>query len=155
MLSATFQQLNTEFGFSLQMPPNPDMQGHIKDLDGVERGHLQYLAVGNAIKLAQPEFADRLIRALATRVRSVFEVVQAEVEMWNKSAMSQLDVQLRERRRNFARRIEAIERIQQAAGGLDERIAEIRLQEHALVEVEARLQELVAQFVAEAAPKTM
>ena len=155
MLNATFQQLNTEFGFSLQTPSNPSMERHIKDLDSVERGHLQYLTFGNAIKLAQPEFADRLVRALATRVRSIFETLQAEVEMWNKSAMSQLDVQLRERRRNFDRRIEAIERIQQAAGGLDERIGEIRIQEEALIELDTRLQELVAQFFNESASKSM
>jgi vacuolar-type H+-ATPase subunit E/Vma4 len=131
------------------------MERHTKDLDNVERGHLQYLAVGNVIKLAQPEFADRLVRALATRVRSTFETVQTEVEMWNKSAMSQLDVQLRERRRNFDRRIEAIERIQQAAGGLDERIGEIRLQEDALTQLDARLQELVGQFVRKHAPVVM
>lgn len=155
MLNATFQQLNTEFGFSLHTPPIPEMERHTKDLDNVERGHLQYLAVGNVIKLAQPEFADRLVRALATRVRSTFETVQTEVEMWNKSAMSQLDVQLRERRRNFDRRIEAIERIQQAAGGLDERIGEIRLQEDALTQLDARLQELVGQFVRKHAPVVM
>lgn len=152
MLGGTFQQLNAEFGFSLQIPKATDSAFHARDLDSVERGHVQYLAVGNSIRLAQPEFADRLVRALATRVRAIFEAVQSEVEMWNKSAMAQLDVQLRDRRRNFVRRIEAIERIQQAAGGLDERIAEISLQEGALIELEARLSELVAQFIDEPAP---
>lgn len=155
MLNATFQQLNTEFGFALHTPKAPEMERHFNDLNSVERGHLQYLALGNAIKLAQPEFADRLVRALASRVRSIFETIQSEVEMWNKSAMSQLDVQLRERRRNFDRRIEAIERIQQAAGGLDDRITEIRLQEAALTQLDLRLQELVAQFVSEAEPLPM
>jgi hypothetical protein len=152
MLNATFQQLNTEFGFSLQTPKVTDLSVHSRDLDSVERGHVQYLAVGNIFKLAQPEFADRLVRALATRVRSIFETVQTDVETWTKAAMAQLDVQLRERRRNFDRRIEAIERIQQAAGGLDERIAEINTQEVSLVQLDARLKELVAQFVSEPAP---
>ncbi len=152
MLNGTFQQLNSEFGFSLQTPKVTDPGLHLRDLDSVERGHIQYLAIGNAVRLAQPEFADRLVRALATRVRAIFEATQAEVEMWNKSAMAQLDVQLRERRRNFVRRIEAIERIQQAAGGLDERIAEISLQENALIQLEARLRELVNQFVSRPAP---
>ena len=85
--------------------------------------------MGNALRLAQPEFADRLVRALATRLRVVYESALGEVELWNKSAAAQLDAQLRERRRNFGRRIEAIERIQQAASGLDDRIAEIEAQE--------------------------
>lgn len=149
MLGGTFLQLNTEFGFSLHLAKTFDLSAHLRDLDSVERGHVQYLAVGNAIRLAQPEFADRLVRALATRVRSIFEAVQTEVESWNKAAMAQLDVQLRERRRNFERRIEAIERIQHAAGGLDERIGEIHTQEDAMVQLDFRLTELVAHFTGE------
>ncbi|MBE2262093.1 MAG: hypothetical protein IAE92_05085 [Burkholderiaceae bacterium] len=74
------------------------------------------------------------------------------MELWNKSAMAQMDVQLRERRRNFERRIEAVQRIQEAAGGLDSRITEIRLQEEALTQLDARLDELIAQFIREPAP---
>jgi len=151
MLGGTFMQLNTEFGFSLHLQKAFQLDSALQDLDNVERGHVQYLSVGNAIRLAQPEFADRLVRALATRLRSIFEAVQTEMEAWNKSAMAQLDVQLRERRRNFERRIEAIERIQKAAGGLDERIGELSLQEQALVQLDKRMTELVAEFTLEPA----
>ncbi|MDE2419105.1 MAG: dynamin family protein [Burkholderiales bacterium] len=142
MLAATFRQLNAEYGFSLQAPAEPQMAAYLKDLDMVERSHLQYLGVGNAFKLAQPEFADRLVRALSTRLRSVHETALGEVELWSKSAAAQLDAQLRERRRNFARRIEAIDRIQQAAGGLEERIHEIDVQEATLDQLDIKLVEL-------------
>ena len=147
MLGATFRQLNTDFGFSLQTPKEPDMGRFVRDLDLVERSHNQYLGVGNALKLAQPEFADRLVRALATRLRVVYETALGEVELWNKSAAAQLDAQLRERRRNFSRRIEAIERIQQAASGLDDRIGEIESQESTLDELDAKLKELTSHLV--------
>ena len=55
--------------------------------------------------------------------------------------------QLKERRKNFSRRIEAIERIQQAASGLDERIAEIDAHEQALTELDGKLDELTDQLV--------
>ena len=73
MLSAAFRQLNTEFGFSLQVPQQPELLGFITDLKTVERSHLQYLGVTNVLKLTQPEFSDRLVRALATRLRVVYE----------------------------------------------------------------------------------
>jgi hypothetical protein len=142
MLAATFRQLNAEYGFSLQAPAEPQMEAYLKDLDMVERSHLQYLGIGNAFKLAQPEFADRLVRALSTRLRAVHETALGEVELWSKSAAAQLDAQLRERRRNFARRIEAIDRIQQAAGGLEERIREIDVQEATLDQLDIKLVEL-------------
>ncbi|MEJ5989846.1 dynamin family protein [Ramlibacter sp. PS3R-8] len=144
MLTGTFRQLNAEYGFALQAPREPDLARYERDLDLVERSHNQYLGVSNALKLAQPEFADRLVRALATRLRVIYESALGEVELWNKSAAAQLDAQLRERRRNFGRRLEAIERIQQAASGLDDRIAEIDSQEAALDTLDAKLAELTA-----------
>ncbi|HEY8356583.1 MAG TPA: dynamin family protein [Ramlibacter sp.] len=144
MLTGTFRQLNAEYGFSLQAPREPDLARYERDLDLVERSHNQYLGVSNALRLAQPEFADRLVRALATRLRVIYESALGEVELWNKSAAAQLDAQLRERRRNFGRRLEAIERIQQAASGLDDRIFEIETQESALDMLDTKLGELTA-----------
>ena len=144
MLVASFKQLNTEFGFSLQAPKEPDLNRFLIDLDLIERSHLQYLGVNNILKLSQPDFADRLVRALATRLRVVYESALGDVEMWNKSAASQLDAQLRERRRNFSRRMEAIERIQSAASGLDERIAEIGQQEVLVTALDHKLTELTS-----------
>jgi len=147
MLSATFRNLNAEFSFSLQPPKEPDLTRFARDLELVERSHLQYLGMANVLKLAQPEFADRLVRALATRLRVVYESALGDVELWNKSAASQLDAQLRERRRNFSRRLEAIDRIQQAATGLDDRISEIGLQDAAVDQLDAKLSELTAHLL--------
>lgn len=147
MLTASFRQLNAEFSFSLQAPKEPELIRYEHDLEQIERSHLQYLGVGNVLKLSQPEFSERLVRALATRLRVVYESALGEVELWNKSAASQLDAQLRERRRNFGRRLEAIERIQQAASGLDERIAEIDAQERVLDELDSKLTELTSHLM--------
>ena len=152
MLAATFRQLNGEYGFSLQAPPEPQMAQYVTDLDMVERSHLQYLGIGNAFKLVQPDFADRLVRALSTRLRSIHEMAVGDVELWSKSAAAQLDAQLRERRRNFSRRIEAIDRIQQAAGGLEDRIQDIDQQEAALSQVELKLIELTDYLIASNQP---
>ncbi|MFT3777801.1 MAG: dynamin family protein [Ottowia sp.] len=139
MLTNAFRQLNAEYGFSLQAAPPPDMARFESDLGAVERSHLQYLGVGNIVQLARPEFAEKLLRALVARVRSIFETALGDIELWNKSCSSQLDAQLRERRRAFGRRIEAIQRIQGAAGELDGRIAEIGEQEAALEAAQRRL----------------
>ena len=144
MLVSTFKQLNAEFGFSLQAPKEPEMAHFERDLELIERSHLQYLGVNNILKLSQPNFSERLVRALSTRLRVVYESALSELELWNKSAASQLDAQLRERRRNFVRRIEAIERIQSAASGLDERIGEIGTQEESLNALDRKLTELTS-----------
>ena len=146
MLAASFDQLNTEFGFSLQAPKAPELARFENDLLLIERSHLQYLGLGNVLKLSQPDFSERLVRALSTRLRAIFELALGEIELWNKSAAAQLDSQLRERRRHFDRRLEAIERIQSAASGLDERMSEIDEQERALNALDSRLTELTFQL---------
>ncbi|MDO9148537.1 MAG: dynamin family protein [Hydrogenophaga sp.] len=142
MLEGSFKGLNAEYGFSLQAPTPPQLDHYTRELDLIEKSHLQYLSLGNALRLAQPEFAERLARALMSRLRGVYDTAVNEVELWNKSAAAQLDAQLRERRRNFSRRIEAVSRIQQAAGGLDERIRELESQQAELQLVDAKLSEL-------------
>ena len=148
MLEGSFKVLNAEYGFSLQPPSPPKLPDFLKDLDLIEKSHLQYLSLGNALRLAQPEFAERLARALMSRLRVVYDTAVNAVELWNKSAAAQLDAQLRERRRNFTRRLEAVSRIQQAASGLDERIMELQSQQAQLNLMDAKLAELTDQLLA-------
>jgi hypothetical protein len=152
MLGASFRQLNAEYSFSLQPPAEQDFSRYQGDLQLIERSHLQYLSLSNALKLAQPEFAERLVRALTTRLRTVFEGLQGELELWSKATTAQLDAQLRERRKSFMRRLEAIDRIQQAATGLNDRIAEIEASDALLGQLDAKLQELTAYLVREQPP---
>jgi DNA anti-recombination protein RmuC len=144
MLDTSLRALNTEFGFALQTPAPPDVRHRAHELDLIQRNHLQYLGLGNLLKLTQIEFTERLGKALMSRLKAVYEGASTEVEQWNKAVASQLDTQLRERRRNFTRRIEAVTRIQQAAGGLDERIAELHAQQNQLEQLLARLDQLTA-----------
>ncbi|MCE1250670.1 MAG: dynamin family protein, partial [Comamonadaceae bacterium] len=152
MLDGTFRQLNAEFGFSLQVPAVPRLDGFLQEVGRIEANHLQYLSMGNALRLAQPEFTQRLVRALSMRLRTVFESIANDLELWSKSATAQLDAQLRERKRSFARRIEAVDRIQHAANGLDERIGEIELSEQELQALYSRLQGFAQQLLSVPAP---
>lgn len=119
----------------------------MQEIVAIEQRHLQYVGMGNTLRLAQPEFAQRLLRAMGLRLRTVFESAANELELWSKTATAQLDAQLRERKRSFSRRIEAVNRIQQAANGLVDRIAEIEEAEQHLAELEQRLTELTSDLV--------
>jgi len=153
MLVAMFLQLNTEYGFSLQVPEEPQVDSYLAELNLIERSHLQYLGIGNAFRLAQPEFSQQVVRALSTRLRGVYETALGDIEAWSKSAASQLDSQLRERRKNFVRRLEAIDRIAQASDGLSERIAEIDARSIELDQAELKLVELTQYLLQMTAPE--
>ncbi|VWX57272.1 Dynamin family protein [Burkholderiales bacterium 8X] len=154
MLHATFRQLNAEHGFALQAPAEPDLASFQEQLSQIEKSHIHYLGIGNILKLAQPDFCDKLVRALSSRLRVVNEAAMTEVERWSKGAGAQLDAQLKERRRNFTKRIEAVERIQSAAGNLEERLAELAAQESGLTELNVRLGEFTALLTSNEPPNS-
>jgi len=145
MMAGTFRNLNAGYGFALQLPQRLDLEPYANELALIERSHMQYLGITNVFRLANAEFAERLAKAVMSRLRKLYEDASNDVELWNKTAASQLDAQLRERKKNFVRRIEAVHRIQQAAGGLDERIAELETQLDHLGQEASALQRLTQQ----------
>lgn len=143
MLTPTFAKLNAEYGFGLSLDPAPNLLRFADDLTTIERNYVQYLGLGQAIKLAQPKFQAQFRRMLVSRLRVVFENASGELELWNKTASAQVDTQLRERRRTFKRRQESLERIQTAAGELEERLTELQAQDERTQQIQARLTTLV------------
>ena len=147
MLEGSFKQLNTEFGFAFALGPVPDLAPFETELDLIEHNYGRYLGLSQAWRLAAPGFAEQFRRMLLSKLRVVFENAAGELELWSKSATSQVEVQLRERRRNFARRREALQRVQAAAGELEQRIAEVQGQDQHVADVQARLDGLARDAV--------
>jgi hypothetical protein len=144
MLGVSFGRMNAEFGFSLALTPGPELERFERELALIERNYVQYLGPTQALRLSSPKLMEQFRRMLVSRLRVVFENASGEVELWNKTASAQVDSQLRDRRRNFRHRREALERVQAAAGDLETRILEIEAQDqhsqsvlaqaHALIE---------------------
>jgi hypothetical protein len=142
MLSASFAKLNAEFGFSLAVNKTPDLERFVRELTLIQRNYVQYLGLTQALRLSQPKFMEQFRRMLVSKLRVVFENASSELELWNKMASAQVDSQLRERRRGFRRRREALERIQTASGDLEQRISELEAQDAQLQQLQARSAEL-------------
>ncbi|MFY9511241.1 MAG: dynamin family protein, partial [Rubrivivax sp.] len=139
MLDASFLQLNTDYGFAFTLATPPSLQPFVDELDLLAQNYGRYLTLGQAWRMATPGFAEQFRRMLVSKLRVVFENAAGELELWSKTASSQVDVQLRERRRSFKRRREALERIQAAAGELETRIAEVEAQDERLAQLQRQL----------------
>lgn len=148
MLQGTFRQLNAEYGFSLTLSEPPDLQPYMNELNQTEQSHVHYLSVGNTLRLAQKEFADRLMNALVTRLRMVYESAQGEIDIWSRACAAHLDAQMRERRKTHSRRAEALQRVQEATDSLEDRITEIENLGTQIDQVQDRLEELAMQMLA-------
>ena len=142
MLEASFEQLNTDFGFAFVLPPVPPLMDAHHELQRIGTNYSRYLALGQLWRMATPGFADQFRRMLLSKLRVVFENAAGEVEMWSKGATSQLEQQLRERRRGHARRQEALQRVQSASGELEQRINEVQGQDARLARAQGRIERL-------------
>ena len=141
MLDAAFGRFNAEFGFALALEPGPDLAKFREELALIQRNYVQYLGLTLSLRLSQPKFMEQFRRMLVSKLRVVFENASSQVEMWNKAASVQVDSQLRERRRGFRRRSEALQRIQSADGELEQRISEIEGQDERLQQRMTRVSE--------------
>ena len=150
MLEAGFRQLNTEFGFAFALSPLPNMKPTLDALHTIERNYSRYLGLGQAWRLAQPGFVEQFRRMLLSKLRVVFESAASELELWSKAATHQIEAQFRDRRSSFARRREALLRVQAAAGELEQRISEVQAQDNELDRVQARLAAQAAELLATA-----
>jgi chaperonin cofactor prefoldin len=155
MLGAGFRQLNADNGFALNLTPPPTTERAARDLKLIQDSYERYLGAGNLLRLAERGYLDHFLRMLLSKLRVVFENAGAEFELWNKTTMAQLDMQLRDRRVSFQRRHESLERVQQAATELEQRIAEVEDQEQRLAQRLTRVAEQAAalRVMAEAPPQ--
>ena len=150
MLDASFSQLNTEFGFAFTLAPVPDLGQFTTELHLIDHNYSRYLGFSQAWRLAAPGFAEQFRRMLLSKLRVVFENAAGELELWSKGATSQVDVQLRERRRGFTRRREALQRVQAAAGELEQKIAEVHGQDDHLAAMQSRMDQVAQEAIAAA-----
>jgi Dynamin family len=134
MLTASQQQLNAEFGFSLTQAMPPGLTQADKDIDLIEHQHGHHLAPAQAWRFSGSRYMEQFQRMLLGRLRAVQEAAAQEVEQWARATTVQMDSQLRERRASFVRRREALERIQAASGELEVRIQELQAQDQRLTD---------------------
>jgi hypothetical protein len=150
MLGASYQQLNAQFGFAFTLAGAPQLERFVEELDLIERSYGRYLGPLQAWRLSSAGFMEQFQRMLLSKLRVVFENAASEVELWSKGASAQIEHQLRDRRRAFAHRHDALQRIRSAAGELEQRIAEVEQQDKRLAGLQWRLDALVEQALAAA-----
>ena len=139
MLDASFMQLNAEYGFAFAKQAQPELQRFGRELDLIDHNYSQYLGLLQAWRMASPGFMEQFRRMLLSKLRVVFESASSELELWSRTASNQVDQQLSDRRRAFKQRREALQRIQSAAGELEQRIAEVESQDAQLLELQRLL----------------
>lgn len=134
MLTASFRQLNAEFGFTLEVAAPPDYAPLREELGRIEQGYARYFGVGGRMRMNSQAFAEQFQRMLVSKLRIVFDQASSQLDAWNEAITAQLDGQFRDRRQSFRRRKENLERIQEATGELETRLADVERVDQQLLE---------------------
>jgi Dynamin family len=151
MLQALFTQLNAEFGFTLGLTPVPDLGRFKHDLGLIESSYARYFGLMQTARLGGTDIrSEQFQRMLGSKLQAVFETASREVEIWHQITNSQIDSQLRDRRRDFKRRKETLDRIQHATESLEQRLAEVETQDAQLMGLLDQAQRLAADLCARA-----
>jgi hypothetical protein len=148
MIEGSYRQLNADFGFALALAPTPSLAAYGEELDLIAENYSRYLGITQSWRLANAGFAEQFRRMLTSKLRVVFENASSELELWSKGASGQVEGQLRERRRAFVRRRDALQRVQSATGELEARIAEVQGQDEHLARVLSQLDSLAEDVLA-------
>ena len=146
MLAGTFSHLNAEFGFGLVLMPGPNLARFSDELNAIESSYTQYLGLGQALRLSQPQSMVQFCRMLLARLDPAWDGARSDIESWNGAMTTHVEVQLHERRRSFQKRAEALSRIRGASDELELRIADLERQD---AQLQTRIERLavVAQAV--------
>lgn len=148
MHATTFEQINLELSLGLQCVIPPPLEGYLTELDLAELHHAKYVGFRNVIRLQQPEFTRRLVGALESRVRKLYESVVSDVDSWRKNTVAILDVQTGLRRANFSQRLETVEQVEFANDGLQQRLGQVLMRKQALDGLPNKLAQQTACLVA-------
>ncbi|WP_449370222.1 dynamin family protein [Thiomonas sp.] len=128
MLAAAFNRANREFGFTVTAPRVLRLAGLMQEFDRVFHAYTEHLSGVNWLKLQNNAYALRTLRGLSARVRELFERATRDIENWDRSAIAQLDSQVRERKKQLNRRLTTLQRIEDTKDSLHDRIEELQAQ---------------------------
>lgn len=142
MLDGSYKQMNSDFGFTFVLGPPPSLANFRQDLALIESSYGRYFTLGQVWRMSASGFADQFRRLLLSKLRVVFENAASELELWSKGAAAQVEAQLRERRQGFARRREALDRVQTASGDLEQRIDDLQRADDEVEVFQQRLEAL-------------
>jgi predicted GTPase len=126
MMDAMYKKLNQDHGIQLVSIPPFSMLRYRKEIERLETTYNSHFnTLLNLLTTEQYTLTSRFFETLASRVVSVFELANKEVETWLKSIMSPMESQVREHQMQLRRRLESVKRIHKAADTLGGRIQEL------------------------------
>ena len=145
MMDAVYKKFAVEHGLKLGSPTPFSLLRYEKEIDRLDQWcntHLNTMA--NLLTHEKRNIIHKFFDEVAVLVKKAFEHANRDAEVWLKAVMAPMETQVREHQIQLKRRLESIKRIHQATDTLEDRIAELDVVEHSLLQQIQALENLAA-----------
>ena len=147
MMEAMYKKFNEEHGLGQITPPPFSTLKYHKEIAKLEKAYNEHFnKTFNVYVTEKFTLIGKFFETLASRVISLYEIANRDVEAWLKSVMSPMETQVREHQLQLRRRLESIKRIHKATDTLEDRIGELEHMERGILQQLGELDILRHQF---------
>lgn len=131
-----------EQGARLALAPAPDLHTYRQQLRQIESSHAQYLGWSAFVHRLKSGFGIRVGQTLMNRLQSLFDTLLGDIEQWHKQGLEAIEGKVKELRHQYARRLEALNKVQDSAAQLEREMADLRAQNQRLDDLNDELLQL-------------
>jgi len=133
MMRAMYARYAQEHGLETFVPPPFSVLKYHKEVERLERAYNEHFnTLWNMVSKAKFPLMRRFFETVASRAKRVYDVANRDADAWLRAVMGPLETQVKEHHLQLKRRLDSIRRIHSASDELEERIAELDQQGHAL-----------------------
>ncbi len=126
LMTAMYGSFTREHGLTLGQPLPFPTRPFVAELDRIEALHERHFGAMSLVTTEKWALTRRFFESVAVRIRDVYEKAGRELEGWMRAVIAPIESQVREHQAQLRRRLDSVQRVMEASGQLESRIAELK-----------------------------
>ncbi|MET0217852.1 MAG: dynamin family protein [Burkholderiales bacterium] len=139
LVEGIYQRFHEGYGFARLIPPPLNLERHTVAMFGLQKQVEEFCRDPVNVMTEKHFLVRRFYNGLVIQAREVFDGARAEVDVWLKSALGPLSLQIKEHESLLTRRVEGFRKVADNLSTLQERTKELQAQQVSLRKKHAEL----------------
>lgn len=123
MMETMARRFSAEHGLALAMPLPLSLERYRLEVDAIEAIYLKQFGTATLLMTSRTALLERFFDTIVSRIKHAFREANVDVEAWLQVLMSPLESRIRQHRDQLRQRQVSIQRVHDATGTLDQKIA--------------------------------
>ena len=126
LVDATYAHFHEKFGFARLSPPALNLEKHTLTMTGMQETASQFCHDPVNMAKYKDFLVKRFYESLVGEARQIFEMTRLDAETWLKSALSPLNLQIKEHEKVLAKRIDNFKKIRDNISSVEDRMKHLQ-----------------------------